>query len=261
MYRRIALAALVLLVGGMAARAEEWTRSYPVKGPAELRVDAKDGSVTVHAWSQTSVSARVTVAGWKIGPGEVEVIDHQTGDRVELEVRVPRNHFGIMARRPIRIEINVPRNTRVDVHTGDGSIKVYDIAGEVRMQSGDGGLEAEGVSGTVTARTGDGGVHIEGKLEALTLHTGDGGVEVTALPGSRVTTSWRIETGDGGVTLRLPADLSADLDVHTGDGSLSVDLPVQTSHKDNNSLIGRLGRGGALVTIRTGDGSVRLARN
>jgi DUF4097 and DUF4098 domain-containing protein YvlB len=126
------------------------------------------------------------------------------------------------------------------------------------MQTGDGGIEADGVSGSVNARTGDGGVHIRGKLDSLSLHTGDGGVDVTALPGSRVATNWRIETGDGGVTVRLPSNLAADLDVHTGDGSLSIDLPVQTSQKDNQSIRGKLNGGGALVTIRTGDGSVRL---
>jgi hypothetical protein len=40
--------------------------------------------------------------------------------------------------------------------------------------------------------------------------------------------SWNIEIGDGSAGLRLPADFSAELDVHTGDGHIQSDLPVAT---------------------------------
>ena len=41
--------------------------------------------------------------------------------------------------------------------------------------------------------------------------------------------TWRVETGDGSVTLNVPADLAADVEAHTGDGHISFDLPVTLS--------------------------------
>jgi hypothetical protein len=105
MIRPIALAALLSCVASTAALSEEWSHSYTVSGAAELRVDAKDGSVTVRAWDQKTISARVSAIGWKIGSGGVEVLDHQSGDRVDLDLRVPRANWGNFGRRSIRVEI------------------------------------------------------------------------------------------------------------------------------------------------------------
>jgi hypothetical protein len=70
-----------------------------------------------------------------------------------------------------------------------------------------------------------------------------------------------VRTGDGHVTLRLPRDFSADLDVHTGDGHIDSDLPVTVSgSRRENELRGRLNAGGPPLVVRTNDGSIRLER-
>jgi hypothetical protein len=259
MFKRAALYLSVSLAAIAMAQGEDWHKSFTVTGQPELRVDAKDGSVTVHVWDQTSISANVSATGWRIGPGELEIVDHQIGGRVELDLRLPSARFGV-GHRAIRMEIRVPRNTRLDIRTGDGSIRVYEVAGEMRLVTGDGKIEADGVQGTILARSGDGGVSVRGRLESVSLHTGDGSVELSAMPGSRLAAGWRIETGDGSVTVRLPSDLSADLDVRTGDGDMRVDLPFMSTQRDKKGLKGKLNGGGPLLSIRTGDGSVRLGR-
>jgi hypothetical protein len=203
MWKRAALLVVMVLVGSVA-RGEEWNKTFTLSGRPVLRVDAKDAAVTVRAWDQRTIAAHVTAPGWKIGPGELEVIDHQTGDAVDLTLRRPHSEWGI-GTRAIRIDIQAPRNARLDIRTGDGSIRVFEIGGEMRLVTGDGAIEANGVEGAVQARTGDGSVHIRGRLESLALHTGDGRVEVNAMPGSRLTSPWKIQTGDGSVTVRLPA--------------------------------------------------------
>jgi hypothetical protein len=67
-------------------------------------------------------------------------------------------------------------------------------------------------------------------------------------------------TGDGGVALYLPSDFGAELDAHTGDGSIRNELQLSNddSDKSRRSLKGKLGAGGKLLRIRTGDGSIRL---
>ena len=102
---------------------------------------------------------------------------------------------------------------------------------------------------------------MHGKFTSLNLRSGDGNIEAEVAAGSHMATSWSVHSGDGGVTLRLPDGFAANLDAHTGDGRITVDMPLAAEggvHED--SVSGKLNGGGAVLTVRTGDGSVHLAR-
>jgi len=262
MFKTTLLLPVVFGVLTTAAFADEWTRKYAISGRPDLRVDANDGAVIIRASDRMEINARVTTIGWKIAPGEVQVVDHQMGDRVELEVRIPHHAFNVVfGRRSIRVELDVPRDLRSDIRTGDGSITAQSLRGEIHLHTGDGHIDADGLDGTLDANTGDGRVRVRGRFDLLTLHTGDGSIDAEVASGSKMTSDWTVRTGDGHVTLRLPENFSADLDVHTGDGHIQSDLPVTVSgtHRDHE-LRGKLNAGGAVLTVRTNDGSIRLER-
>jgi hypothetical protein len=102
-------------------------------------------------------------------------------------------------------------------------------------------------------------VNVRGRFNVLDLSTGDGGIEAAAEPGSKVETAWSLRSGDGGITLRLPEGLGAELDAHTGDGGIALDKPVTvTGTIKENAVRGTLGPGGLPLKIQTGDGSIRL---
>jgi DUF4097 and DUF4098 domain-containing protein YvlB len=242
--------------------ADDWSKKFSISGRPELRVDTNDGAVNIRTWDRKEIEARVYTSGWRIGPGEVSVVDHQMGDRVELEVRIPHRAFQVsFGHRSVRIELEVPREIRTDVHTGDGGITVDGLHGETRLATGDGHIEAERLDGALDAQTGDGRMRVRGRFDLLNLHTGDGSVEAEIENGSRISSEWRVRTGDGHVTLRLPSNFAADLDVHTGDGHIDSDLPVTISgSRRENELRGKLNAGGPPLVIRTNDGSIRLER-
>ena len=243
-----------------SAFAEEWAKTFSVSGRPDLYVRAGDGSVHVRSWDRKEIEARVSTVGWAIGPNDLRIIEHQTGDRVELEVRVPNLGFGI-GRHSIKIELQVPRDLKSDIHTGDGSISLDGLRGETHLSTGDGSIHAEGLDGTLDARTGDGSIQVRGRFDVLALQTGDGSIHADIENGSKMTSSWNIRTGDGSLRLRLPATFSADLDVRTGDGGIHTNLPVtSTSGRRENELRGKLNAGGPLLTVRTNDGSVSLER-
>src|ERR1700732_466044 len=82
---------LAVAISGVAL-ADDWSKSFPISGRPELRVNVNDGSVTIRTWDRKEIEARVTTVRWKI-PSEVQVVEHQSGDRVELEVRMPHRMF------------------------------------------------------------------------------------------------------------------------------------------------------------------------
>lgn len=101
-------------------------------------------------------------------------------------------------------------------------------------------------------------------MTAVKLHTGDGSVVYRAEQGSTMSENWDITTGDGSVSLYLPKGFGAEVDAHTGDGSIRSDLdglPPPTREQSRRTLKGRIGEGGKLLRIRTGDGAIRLGPN
>jgi len=255
-----ALCLVLLAVCGSPSFADEWKKSFNVSGKADLRVEVDDGEAMVRAWDRNQIDVRITTEGWKIGPSEVRVTDHQAGDRVEIEVRVPRTHINF-GHRSVRVELQVPRELRASIHSGDGRISVHDLKGEIHLSTSDGSIEADAVDSDFEAKTGDGHIRATGRWDRLSLETNDGSIDAEARAGSKMTSAWRIRTGDGSVTLRLPENFTADLDAHTGDGKITVDFPVTASGSLGRSeLRGKLNGGGQTLVVRTGDGPIRLHR-
>ena len=111
------------------------------------------------------------------------------------------------------------------------------------------------------AETGDGSIRARGRFDVMNLRTGDGGIEAEVSAGSKLSSSWEVNTGDGHVILRLPEGLAADLDAHTNDGRIDLELPLLTSKLGgSNDVRGKLNGGGLALKIRTGDGAIRIAR-
>jgi hypothetical protein len=253
------------LTAAPLARAEQWSKTFTLSGKPDLRVATSDAHIRVDTWDQNTIEVRVTTEGWKIGESGVKVVDRQSGDSVELEVRLPRNVCIVCIHPPSRravVEIHMPREGRVNLHTSDGSIRLANFKGNMDLQSSDGAVEVEGVDGTLKAQASDGHIKIAGRFDSLQLSSGDGRIEARALAGSSISSSWYLHSGDGSVTVQLPEAFAADVELHTGDGHISLDLPVSVQGQlGHNEIHGKLNGGGNLLTIHTGDGSIRLERS
>ena len=114
--------------------ADEWSKSFSVGEAPELRIETSDANVTLRAANVKTIEARVYTTGWRIGPGDVHVTDHQSGDLVEIEVKVPPMHFNF-GNGSVKIEVQVPNATKADVHTGDGNIRADGVHGQTDRKS------------------------------------------------------------------------------------------------------------------------------
>jgi len=262
--RRLALAVLGLCLAVVPfARADEWSKSYSIAGKPELRVDTSDANLHVDTWDEKTITVRVTSKHYKIGEGGIRVIEHQNGDSVELELRYPHHNFVIqVGSYRVDVDIHMPREGRVSLHTGDGSIGLANFKGNMELESGDGHQEIESVDGSLRAHTGDGHIRASGRFDTLDLNTGDGHIETRAMAGSTMASSWSLRTGDGSVTLQLPDNFAADVDLHTSDGHINVDMPVTVEGRiGDKNIHGKMNGGGNLLTVHTGDGSIRIEKS
>jgi DUF4097 and DUF4098 domain-containing protein YvlB len=285
---RKSLFAVAILVGAaftIPARADEWHKSYTISGHAQLRFMSNDGGVDISSREGKEITARVETTRWRIDPSEVTITEHQNGDSVEIEVHVPRynGHWFDWTigndHRSVRIELTVPRQADIDLHTGDGHVNARDITGNIRLDSGDGAMRTDNLHGTLHLHTGDGRIEgsmlegalyadtrdghisVSGKFDHLEARSGDGHIQISAEPGSKMAAPWDIHTGDGRITLAVPNDFGADLDAHTGDGRITVNMPITMNGTWNrNSVRGKLNSGGQPLTIRSGDGSISIEK-
>lgn len=265
-------------------------KRFPVSGVADVRVTTFDGAIQIQSWDKPEVLIEVE----KRGPSKdavdgIEVLATQTGRLIELEVKRPRSEsfsgIGIHRTAYARLSVWVPRTTnirarsgdgsitvekvdgRVELKTSDGRIRAADVSGEMTFETADGSITVDGARGRLSVDTGDGSVSVRGLLGAVKLHTGDGSVTYHAEPGSTMTDPWEITTGDGTVALHLPADFGAEIDAHTGDGSITNELAIEGPERDEprprrtRTLKARVGTGGQLLRVRSGDGSIRLKMN
>ena len=216
----------------------------------------------------------------------------QDGSKIAVEVKRPKSEtltgFGFHRSASAKLIVSVPQQTNVAARSGDGSIRIERVMGRLDLSTGDGTIRASEVDGVMTLHTGDGSVHVDngdgsvdvsGNLTAVKLHTGDGSIVFRADARIVMSDDWDISTGDGSVTLYLPRDFSAELDARTSDGGIRNELQVgekaeaeedagasggdrrERRRRDESSkreVRGRIGEGGKLLKIRTGDGAIRL---
>jgi Putative adhesin len=262
--QRIALTVLGLgLALAQFAHADNWSKTYTIAAKPSLRSETSDGNIHVDTWDQNSIEARVATEHYKIGAGGIKIVEHQSGDTVELEVRLPhQNNFGFNRSYRVDINIHIPREGRVSLHTGDGSIRLANFKGEMELQSGDGHQDIDSVDGSLRARAGDGHIRASGRFDGLEMTTGDGRIDARVLSGSTIASGWELRAGDGSITLQLPDKFSADIDLRTGDGHITTDVPMSVEGSlDKKEIRGKLNGGGNQLTIGTGDGSIRLEKS
>ncbi|MFY9530256.1 MAG: DUF4097 family beta strand repeat-containing protein [Candidatus Acidiferrales bacterium] len=274
---------VALLAAGAAAapaHADEWSKKYSVTGKPAVHVETDDGSIDIVSGATREVEAHVITNGWNI-PKNVRITESQEGDRVQIKVDVRNMHwvwFGI-DHRSLKVEVHVPPEADLEIHSGDGNVTSQSVAGNIRIDTGDGNMDVHGLKGdihlhsgdghiegsdldgTLNADTGDGHITVRGRFDSLSLRSGDGNIQADAAAGSKIANSWTLHTGDGRINLRLPENFSADLDAHTGDGHISLDFPVTVSGSlSSSSIRGKLNGGGGVLTLTSGDGSIRVEK-
>ena len=261
-------------------------KRFTVTGAPELHLTTFDGAIEIRSGEARAVVIEIEKRGaTQEAIEQLKIETKQDGNRIDVEVKKPAHEvvfFGVGHSSPTaKLIVTMPREGNVvaksgdgsiriehvhgqlELRTGDGSIRGTDIGGQLTLATGDGSVTLDEVDGDLDVDTGDGGVSIAGKLAIAKVHTGDGSITFRAAPGTSMKDDWSMTTGDGGIAIYLPSDFAAELDAHTGDGSIRSDLPTSAEaegdrDKEHRTLKGKIGAGGRLLRIRTGDGSIRI---
>jgi DUF4097 and DUF4098 domain-containing protein YvlB len=277
--------ACVVIGGNQARYVEREDKRFAVTGKPDVSLSTFDGPIEIRVSDRPEVLVTIEKRAWnKKAAAGMDVHTEQNGNHIVVDVRLPKAAhvfaFGfssasakLIVTMPASADvhatsgdgsIDVERvNGALDLRSGDGSIHGRNLTGDVMLRTGDGSIKLEQIAGTLDADTGDGSITVDGALKGLRARSGDGNVTIRAAAGSATDADWSITTGDGSVVLELVDGFGAELDAHTGDGAIAmrdVTLSNVSGQIGKSSVRGRLGEGGRVVKVRTGDGSITLRR-
>jgi len=182
------------------------------------------------------------------------------GHPATVTVTVPRRcltQVGVVSATAVMSGIGA----RTSVRSVFGGITLDGITGDVDANTVSGALEAQGISGRLNFRTVSGELTVaDGWLERLDANMVSGDVtadvDLDPLGGMQVTTV------SGEVTLRLPAEADARVNLHSMSGDVRSEFAElkRTSAPASRSVSGSLGAGSGHVSVNTVSGRVMLLR-
>jgi len=129
---------VVICLASLPAMADVWNREWTVTGAARIVVNADESNIRVEAVDSNQVKAVVRTVGWRIADNEVRIIERQSGNLIEIELRRPSKSLELRLRHEITIELTVPRSAEADLHTGDGNITTRGVEAALKCDTGDG---------------------------------------------------------------------------------------------------------------------------
>jgi hypothetical protein len=290
---RAALAAAALLACAAPAAAQrsfDWNGQIPAG--STLRVFTQNGTVTVRQASGGQAHIRAVTEN--AGDGEIRYLtgggrggdfrvcavrENSTCSENGIESSGERGWgWGRNRRGRANFTVEVPRGVLVrvssgngdvavdgataDVHaaSGNGDVRVGSGAMQVRASSGNGSVLVDGARGPVNASSGNGRVVVATASGPVNASTGNGRIEV-AMASLRASEDMAFSSGNGDVTLTLPANFGAELEASTGSGRIDTDFPLRVQGRmSTRRMAGTLGAGGRRLRITTGNGSIHLRR-
>lgn len=281
---RTVAAAILISASFLATAAAQspWDKSYTMNGKPILDVKVDDASVRVRSCGGCrTVNVHVDYRGQDPSAWAITELQAGTGLHFSMKHKETRSFFGGWRGRSPEITIATPTETdltlssgdgslaltglrgNLDAHTGDGSIAAEELSGALRLTTGDGSVQLHRAEGTLYATTGDGSMSLDGRFSQFEARSGDGSIQLRLAPGSTLTSSSSISTGDGSVALSLPRDLHAEIDASTGDGNIASALPFFTNTdgggRGHRRIHGSMNGGGPAIRIHSGDGSIALS--
>ena len=224
----------------VSASAQDFHKTYRIAPGGQIRIGNVSGDVIVTGYDGDSI----VVTGTKKGRDrdQVEVEDRSGTANVDIGVRYPKN---CNCDASIRFDVQVPRSVKYDFD------HISSVSGDVKVTGVTGRLNASAVSGDVHI------VDVSGTVSASAV-SGDVKVEITRLDGSD---DMKFNTVSGDVSVMLPGNLDADVDMSSFSGSIKTDFPIEVRSErygSRNSARAKLGDASRRLKMSSVSGDLSL---
>ncbi len=203
---------------------------------------------------------------------QIHVASTEIAGALELEVEIPRKWN---RRGAVNLEIHLPCDLSVELSSDNGRLDVEGLHGAVSVRSANGAAVLRHIVGDVNVETSNAKVYCSHTCGHLVARSRNGKIELEDHSGSiDASTSngsirasvqavgeggVHLATSNGAIVLALPEQVDCEIDVRVDNGTIRNDRELCRCTRDSNGrVVGRLGEGGALIKLRTSNGSIAL---
>lgn len=247
-----------------------------------LRVHNANGRTCVQGEDRDDIEVRIgKQARAESTQAAEDLLDHievetryGAGGELEIEVEIPSrwNRHG-----SANLELRVPRDLQVSVSAANGKIALRGMRATVKARSSNGSVRIRDVIGDIEAFTSNAQVSCDGTCGRLVCRSSNGKIKLEDHTGSIDASTSNglihaclealgkegclLATSNGRIVLELPGGVDADVDLRVDNGVIRTELAIDDESDQratNGRVRGRLGRGGALIRLRTSNGAICL---
>ena len=247
--RRLALVTILIAVAPLALADRKIHKTLPLAANGHVVVDTHNGSVSIATWSQPTIDVEARIeATMSTRDEDVEKTNVKitgSGDTVRIESDyddVPsRNRWFGSTRElpPIHYTISMPATARLDISGHNARVRVSGMRNDVDVDSHNGAVELVDLDGAASIET----------------HNGDISVGFT-----RFAKPSRIETHNGAVVVRVPADARLHVDASGHNLNVDSELGVATTRVSDSHYSGDVNGGGPELRFEAHNGSLKLRK-
>ena len=220
-------------------------QSFTVNQQAVVSVQNNVGNITIHRGSGNQVSVTATVRDDFLGHDPK--VSYKNPDSNTVDIAVEDNGSGpnFLNLSSVNLDITVPDNMALDLHTSVGNIDIQGIRGQVTARSSAGNV-------TIT------NANLSGSGE---LQSSAGNVNFNG--GFADNANYRLHTSAGNVSVNFAPNANVHIDARTSAGNINSDLPqvpVNDKGPVSKEAHGDLGSGQnpATVMLDTSAGNVDI---
>ena len=254
MSRFLELRSLVLvffssfLIGALASAdtKKEPPQTFPLQAGGYLSLENINGDVTIEGWKKNEVSIIAVKSG---NPKDLDRMTISVEvDKYEGKdwIHVSTSHENIFSMNSGRVDytIKAPSSAILeDIELVNGDVKITGVTGYLSLGTVNGSITASGMTGNAWVET------VNGNLDLSFDKMSDG-------------QAVDLESVNGVIVLRIPANANAQVDAETLNGNVSSEfgLTVEQGQWVGRSMEGLVGSGGARITVETVNGNIDIKK-
>lgn len=277
---RLFLLCLVAVGLGYAQRIDgSFERTLNVSGPVDLELVTDAGGIYVVPGPPGAVHIRGILRAQDSWLRHEEIMGriheleaHPPIEQTESSIRVAVHDRSLLRGVSMRLEVEVPHDSRLRARADSGGIGVRGIKGPVDCRTDSGGIRASEIGAEVRAAADSGGIHIRGVNGPVYARGDSGGIEAFDIAGNidagvdsggiRVSQTSpgmiKTHTDSGGVDIALVKSAGYDIKAHAGSGRITADNVAVSGNFSRHEINGRLRGGGPLVDAKSDSGNIQI---
>lgn len=226
---------------------EELHETYPLKSNGVIKLDNVNGDIRIVAWDRDEVKLDAIKTAKK----------QEHLDTVKIEVTANADQIQVRTKYP-----DDKRNTKQGKNNSTSvayTLTVPKRAELKKISAVNGSIIIDGITGNIEAESVNGRVEASGAQGELDLSSVNGAISAKVDPSPK-TNPAKLKSVNGRISLTLPADANADVEVESLNGEIQTDfnLALKKHWPIGRDLKGKLGSGDANIDIETVNGGVEI---